>query len=101
MALAAVAQECGFIKQLLLSVGIMLGKATKIFEDNTGCISLANNPMTTGKAKHIDVRYHFILDMVKSRAIRLLWCKSENKIRPIFRGFLEYVYNSLEWYIKY
>ncbi len=66
MALDDVAQECGFIRQLLLSLGIVLEKATKMFEDNTGCISLANHPMTTGKTKHIDVRYHFIRDMVKS-----------------------------------
>ena len=77
-ALTAVAQECGFIKKLLLSLGIILEKDTKMFEDNIGCISLANNPMTTGKTKHIGVRYHFIRDMVKSGSIQLVWCKTED-----------------------
>ncbi len=48
MALDDVAEEYGFIRQLLLPLGIVLKKATKMFEDNIGCISLANNPMTTG-----------------------------------------------------
>jgi hypothetical protein len=87
MALAAAAQECGFIRQLLISLGIVLESATKMFEDNTGCISLANNPMTTGKTKHIDVRYHFIRDMVKSGSIQLVWCKSEDMLADALTKF--------------
>ena len=80
MVLAVAVRDCGFIKQLLLSLGIVLEKATKMFEDNTGCISLANNPMTTGKTKHIDVRYHFIRDMAKSGSIQLVWCTTEDML---------------------
>jgi hypothetical protein len=87
MALAAAAQECGFIRQLLLSLGIVLENATKMFEDNTGCISLAKNPMTTGKTKHIDVRYHFIRDMVKSGSIQLVWCKTEDMLADALTKF--------------
>ena len=36
--------------------------------------------MTTGKTKHIDVRYHFIRDMVKSGSIPLVWCKTEDML---------------------
>jgi hypothetical protein len=87
MALAAAAQECGFIRQLLLSLGFVLESATKMFEDNTGCISLANNSMTTGKTKHIDVRYHFVRDMVKSGSIQLVWCKSEDMLADALTKF--------------
>ena len=80
MALAAATQESSFIRRLLLSLGIVLEKSTKMFEDNTGCISLANNPMTIGKTKRIDVRYHFIRDMVKFGSIQLVWCKIEDMI---------------------
>jgi hypothetical protein len=51
-----------------------------MFEDNTGCISLANNPMTTGKTKHIDMRYNFIRDKVKSGSIQLIWLKTEDML---------------------
>jgi hypothetical protein len=87
MALAADAQECGFIRQLLLSLGIVLENATKMFQDNTGCISLANNPMIIGKTKHIDVRYHFIRDMVKSGSIQLVWCKTKDMLANALTNF--------------
>ena len=61
-------------------MGVVLESPTVMFEDNTGCISLANNTMTTGKTKHIDVRYHFIRDMVKSGAIQITWCRTEDMI---------------------
>ena len=81
------AQEWGFIRQLPLSLGIVLEKDTKMLEDNTGCISLANNPMTTSKTKHIDVRYHSIRDMVKSGSIQLVWCKSEGMLADALTEF--------------
>jgi hypothetical protein len=81
------AQEWGFIRQLPLSLGIVLEKDTKMLEDNTGCISLANNPMTNGKTKHIDVRYHFSRDMVKTESIQLVWCKSEDMLADALTKF--------------
>ena len=36
---------------------MMCGSA--VVWDNKGCVALATNPMTTGKTKHIDVKYHF------------------------------------------
>ena len=58
-----------------------------MFEDNTGCISLANNPMTTGKTKYIDVRYHFIRAMVKSGSIQRVWCKAEDMLADALTKF--------------
>ena len=31
-----------------------------LFEDNQGPIAIAENPISGGRTKHIDVRYHFI-----------------------------------------
>ena len=87
MALVVAAQKCVFIRQLLLSLAIVLEKVTKMFEDNNSCISLANNPMTTDKTKHIDVRYHFIRDMVKSGSIQLVWCKTEDMLADALTQF--------------
>ena len=87
MALAAAAQECGFLRQLLISLGMVLSSPTIMYEDNTGWISLANNSMTTGKTKHIDVRYHFIRDMVKAKAIEITWCRTEDMIADALTKF--------------
>ena len=43
--------------------------------------------MTTGKTKHIDVRYRFIRDMVKSGSIQLVWCKTEDMLADALTKF--------------
>jgi hypothetical protein len=35
-------------------------------EDNQSCIALSNNIMTTGRSKHMDVRYHLCREKVES-----------------------------------
>jgi hypothetical protein len=40
--------------------------STRMLEDYDGCIALAINPMTMGKTKHTDIRYHFIREVIKS-----------------------------------
>ena len=77
MALAAAAQEVMFLRQLLSSLNIVLKSPTIMNEDNQGCISLATNSMTTGKTKHIDIRLHFLRDLVQNRSIELKWCPTD------------------------
>ncbi len=40
-----------------------------MLEDNICCKAMATNEMTTTKSKHIDIRYNFILEVVKSKAV--------------------------------
>ena len=43
----------------------------KVFVDNDGAISLANNPLRSARAKHIDVRFHFIRELTRSKTISI------------------------------
>ena len=71
MALAAAAQEVLFLRQLLSDFGFTQSHPTLMFEDNKSCISLATNPMTTAKTKHIDIRYHFVRDLATTKQINI------------------------------
>ena len=51
-----------------------------MFEDNKGCISLATNAMTTGKTKHIDIRLHFLRDLVMNGSIEVIWCPTNDML---------------------
>ena len=42
-----------------------------IMEDNQGCIAMAKNPVKHERNKHIDVKHHFIRDLVESGVISL------------------------------
>ena len=41
----------------------------KVFIDNDGAISLANNSLRSARTKHIDVRFHFIRELTRSKTI--------------------------------
>jgi len=47
-------------------------KSITVREDNEGAISLANNPLSSARSRHIDVRYHFLREKVKNGEIRIV-----------------------------
>ena len=87
MALAAAAQEVCFLRQLLKNLGMEINKATAMMEDNKGCVALASNAMTTNKTKHINIRFHFVRDLVKDGTVELTWCPTENMLADILTKF--------------
>lgn len=52
--------------------------------DNTSTISLAKNLVSHGRSKHIDVKYHFLRDMVNKGKIDLKYCRTELQLAYIF-----------------
>ncbi|CAN0366569.1 unnamed protein product [Pylaiella littoralis] len=42
-----------------------------VFEDNQGAIQIAHNPITNSNSKHIDVRHHFIRELVERKEISI------------------------------
>lgn len=87
MALAAAAQEVMFVLQVLRSMNITVSGPVRVYEDNRGCIALATNPMTTGKTKHIDVKYHFVRGLVRERHIEVVWCETTDMLADILTKF--------------
>ena len=45
--------------------------ATDIYCDNESCIKLTKNLVFHDKSKHIEIKYHYIQDMVHRRTINL------------------------------
>ena len=48
-----------------------------VFEANPGAVQLAQNPVTNSNLKHIGVRYHFLLELVRQRDIKVVQVPSE------------------------
>jgi len=70
-ALADATEEILFIKGILTDLGVDAEdlKNIKIFEDNSGALSLAKNGNFTKRSKHIDVALHFVHDYVSDNII--------------------------------
>lgn len=58
--------------------------ATKIFCDNQSTIAITKNPAMHGRTKHIDIRFHFIRDLVADGEIILKYCSTHDQLADVF-----------------
>ena len=68
MALAEAVKEAIWLQGLVSDLGLMQNKST-VFCDSQSAIHLTKNQMYHERTKHIDVRYHFIRDIVSQGTI--------------------------------
>lgn len=54
-----------------------------IFSDNQGCIALAKDPIAYRRTKYIEVRYHYIRDLVAYRKASVAYCNTENMLADV------------------
>jgi hypothetical protein len=52
--------------------------------DNTGAIYLANNYTTGQRTKHIDIRDHYLRELVSRGIIKIIFVKSEENDADIY-----------------
>ena len=63
-------EEALFVKGVLSFIIPSISESCiEVFVDNDGAISLANNPLSSLRTKHIDVRFHFIRELSRSKTI--------------------------------
>jgi hypothetical protein len=55
-----------------------------IFEDNRGCVDLANAPKLRPRTKHIGLKYHHFRSHVSSGAIKIQWIATQHQLADIF-----------------
>ena len=51
----------------------------RVLEDNAGAIALADNPISSSNSKHIDVRHHFLRELVDKMKIEVEHVGSEEQ----------------------
>jgi hypothetical protein len=44
---------------------------TIIYCDNQRCVKLSENPMFHDRSKHIEIKYHYIIDMVQRKEVHV------------------------------
>ncbi len=77
-ALSQCACEVVHLTQILKDFGIEMKEIT-IYEDNVGAIKLAENWASTKRTKHIDVRHHYVRELVENKMIEIKHISSENQ----------------------
>lgn len=80
MALASAGQEAVWMRQLTAELcGSPMDKLT-LFEDNQSAIQMTKNPQFHGRTKHIEIKYHFIRELVSNKVVQLQYCPTEEMI---------------------
>ena len=63
--------EAVWLRKILSDLFDLQLDATCIYCDNQSCVKLSKNPVFHDKSKHIEIKYHYIRDMVQRGAVKL------------------------------
>jgi hypothetical protein len=87
--------EAIWLRKLLTGLFDLEMKATTILCDNQSCIKMTENPVFHNKSKHIEIRYHYIRDVVQRGALNLQYISTDEQVadvltKPLSRVKFEY-----------
>ena len=63
--------EAVWLRNLLSDIFDLQLDATCVHCDKQSCVKLSKNPVFHDKSKHIDIKYHYIRDMVQRAVVKL------------------------------
>ena len=78
------AKELLFVYNLVKSMELNLELPMILNVDNTGAIYLANNYTTGPRTKHIDIRVHFVRDLIVAEILRVVFVRTDDNDADIF-----------------
>ena len=84
IAAAFCACQCVWIRRILEKIGAEEESATIIHCDNSSTIALSKHPVLHGKSKHIEVRFHYLRELVNGETVKLEYCATGNQVADIF-----------------
>ena len=84
IALTSVAREVLHLQSLLDELYDMPTLSTPIYCDNQAAIALASNTKFHARTKHIDIRFHFVRDCVRSEVFELVYCPTDENVADAF-----------------
>ena len=83
MAATACASQVVWMRRVLEQIGQAQKENTIVMCDNSSTIKLSKNPVMHGRSKHIDVRFHFLRELVNYKIIELKFCESREQIADV------------------
>jgi hypothetical protein len=67
-------QEVVYLRVLLRGFGYTQKEPTEIWEDNASCIMMSENPTNRDRSRHVDVKVHYLRDLVRDGHVKLVKC---------------------------
>ncbi|CAM8906649.1 unnamed protein product [Rhodiola kirilowii] len=95
VAATSCACHCVWVKGILGQMNCICCRCITILCDNSSAIKLSKNPVMHRRTKHIDVRFHYLRDLVNDGVVELSFCASEEQVADIMTKPL-----SLDQFVK-
>ena len=98
-------QEVLYLRALLKGFAYLQHGPTEIWGDNAYCILVSENPANRERSRHVDVRVHFLRDMVRDGSAKLIKCAGTQNVadalakslpRPAFHKHREFLKNTAQ-----
>ena len=90
-------QEVVYLREFLKDFGHPQKKPTEIWEDNSSCIMMSENPTNRDRSRHVDVKVHYLRDLVRDGHVKLVKCAGTQNVSDVlFQLRLRYFFSSIE-----
>jgi len=89
-------KEVLYLRAFLKGFACPQARPTEIWEDNASCILKSENPSNRERSRHVDVRVHFLRDMLQDGAVKLVKCTGPKNVadalpKPAFHKHREFM----------
>jgi hypothetical protein len=75
--------EAIWLRNLMTDLFDIEMRATAILCENQSCIKMTENPVFHNRSKHIEIRYHFIHNMVQRGALKLQYISTDVQVADV------------------
>ncbi|XP_076901612.1 uncharacterized protein LOC143556071 [Bidens hawaiensis] len=83
IAVTGAACQAIWLRRILEDLDLQQEGPTVIFCDNKSTINLSKNPSHHSRAKHIELKYHFIREMVEQGKVVLQFCSTHEQVADV------------------
>lgn len=87
-------QEAVWLVALLKSLGHVTQACPSLFVDNQGALMLLLNPMYQSSSKHVDVRFHWIREVLEEGTVTMSYVSTSSNLANLFTKALPWVKHS-------
>ena len=83
IALCSATHAAMWFRSLLNSFHLKLSAPTRIYEDNQSTIAFSKNCKVHPQMKHIDIKFHYVRDMINKDIVALEYCPTQDMISDV------------------
>jgi hypothetical protein len=82
--LSGLIQRILFVKQVLEFMEVPVELPISVYVDNTGAIFMAKNWTGGQRTKHVDVKYHFVRELIFGGMIEVIFVRTDDNVADVF-----------------